>query len=144
MFSSATSYCTLLPQLGLPKNIEQQLFFSSCCRLAQLCHSWATPVLAVGARQQTAVRFVKHTAKQMCQRVAQQGRWVTQCGLMLTGGVTGPTGRTRKRLQRLSLGWTHCSSVFCIGTYVMFVYISLKHYIPCYTSCLFACTTSKY
>lgn len=36
-----------------------------------------------------AIKFVKDATKQMCQRMAQQGRWVTQSVQTLTGGMAG-------------------------------------------------------
>lgn len=96
VFFSATKHCRALPSLGLPKNTEQQLVLAvvvdsqSYAPVGQLLFS-----MSRHNNRQTphvlAIKFVKHTTKQMCQRVAQQGRWVTQSVQMLTGGMAGST-----------------------------------------------------
>lgn len=79
MFFSATKHCKALPSLGLPKNTKQQLVFAvvvdlqSYAAVGQLLFS-----MSRHNNRQTphvlAIKFVKHTTKQMCQRVAQQGQ----------------------------------------------------------------------
>jgi len=90
VFFSTTKHCKALPSLGLPKNTEQQLVSAVVVDLQSYA---AVGQLLLSMSKQTAhvlaIKLAKHITKQMCQRVAQQGRWVTQSVQTLTGGKAG-------------------------------------------------------
>lgn len=96
MFFSATKHCKALPSLGLPKNTEQQLVLAvvvdlqSYAAVGQLLFSMSRHNNGQ-APHVMAIKFVKHTTKQMCQSKLSRVRWVTQSVQMLTGGMAGLT-----------------------------------------------------
>lgn len=78
MFFSATKHCKALPSSGLPKNTEQQLV--SAVVVDSRSYAAVGRLLFPSSRRNNRqtphvlpIKFVKHTTKQMCQRVAQQG-----------------------------------------------------------------------
>lgn len=79
MFFSATTHCKALPSWVYPKNTKQQLVLAvvvdseSYAAVGQLLFS----ILRHDNRQTAhvlAIKCVKHTTKQLCQRDAQQGQ----------------------------------------------------------------------
>lgn len=78
MFFSATKHCKALPSSGLPKNTEQQLVLAVV--VDSRSYAAVGRLLFSSSRRNNRqtphvlpIKFVKHTTKQMCQRVAQQG-----------------------------------------------------------------------